>query len=117
MPSDAQTLTTDAACLDCIPADMRLPVLISIFARLAGMSTDAQTLTTNASCLQCIPVEMQMPVLIYLAQNIISAGSTVQVYQDYAPGTPPANPLLPAFSYPTGGGTTSQWDVASQTWV
>jgi len=41
---------------------------------------------------------------------------SVQIYQDHT-GSPPDDPTLPALSYPTGGGTLSQWDVDSQTWV
>lgn len=52
------------------------------------------------------------------AWAMISGGSPgTQVLQDYAPGTPPPNPTMPAVSFPTGGGTLSQWDVPSQTWV
>lgn len=39
-----------------------------------------------------------------------------QVYIDRAPA-PPDNPALPALNYSSGGSPTSQWDVASQTWV
>jgi hypothetical protein len=74
MPS-AQTLVTGANCLSCIPREMQLPVLISIFAELAGMSADAQTLVNNAKCLQCIDPKMQMPVLIYVASQITGGGT------------------------------------------
>lgn len=39
-----------------------------------------------------------------------------QVYSGRDP-LPPDDPTLPALSYPVGGGTVTQWDVASQTWV
>ena len=42
-------------------------------------------------------------------------GGTIQVFQD-ATGAPPTDATKPALSFPTGGGTISQWDVPSQTW-
>ena len=54
-------------------------------------------------------------------QKILQAGGSGgfgsgAVLQD-ATGGPPPQPTKPAISFPTGGGVTSQWDVASQTWV
>lgn len=46
----------------------------------------------------------------------VGGSGTQQVFQDLTAGTPD-DPTLPAVSFPTGGGTLSQWDVASQTWV
>jgi len=45
-----------------------------------------------------------------------SGSGTQQVYQDRNPAAPD-DPALPALSYPTGGGTVTEWDVASQTWI
>lgn len=46
-----------------------------------------------------------------------STGSGVQqVYSGRDP-LPPDDPTLPALSYPVGGGTVTQWDVGSQSWV
>ncbi len=40
---------------------------------------------------------------------------TTQVYIGKDP-TAPDDPTKAALSYPSGGGTMTQWDVASQTW-
>lgn len=43
------------------------------------------------------------------------AGSVAQqVFQDEPV---PTDPTKPAVSFPTGGGSLTQWDVASQSWV
>lgn len=126
-PADTSaSLTAGAACLDCIPKGMQMPVLISIFAQIAGMSADAATLVSDARCLQCIPHGMQMPVLIYLAQQIIAGGGgggmgvgLLQVGVNGWAGPPalPPDPTRPWLSYPSGGGGISEWDVPSQTWI
>lgn len=77
MPLDDQTLTDDATCISqCIPQGMYWPVLIAIFARIAGMPVDTNALIAEANCIsQCIPVGMQLPVLIALASDISGGGS------------------------------------------
>lgn len=46
-----------------------------------------------------------------------SGGSgTQQIFEGRDPAAPD-DPTLPAISFPTGGGTTTQWSVASQAWV
>jgi len=75
MPStDAEI--SDARCIDqCLPLGFQLPVLISIFARLAGVSADPQSLINGALCIQqCVPQGMMMPVLISLAEQIVAGG-------------------------------------------
>ena len=57
----------------------------------------------------------------YLACQIATSGGgggggTIQVFQDHT-GSPPGDPTKPALSFPTGGGTISQWDVDSQSWL
>ncbi len=66
----------DAVCIEqCLPRGFYLPVLISIFARLANMSTDTNALIAGATCIECnIPPGMQLPVLISLAQQIVAGG-------------------------------------------
>jgi hypothetical protein len=62
---------------------MQLPVLIALFAQIAGMSTpiDTQALINSALCIQqCLPQGMWMPALISLAQQIQSAGPASAQY-------------------------------------
>ncbi len=70
MPAcDTNTLTQQAQCLNCVlPPGMQTPILISLLARIAGVSDDPQFLIEQSKCYQnCIPDGMKMPVLIYLA--------------------------------------------------
>lgn len=78
---DPSSLVAGAACLECgIPSGMQLPVLISLFCKIAGMNCDPATLIANAACLECgIPPGMQMAVLNYLACQIANA-PTVQKF-------------------------------------
>ena len=76
----AQTSTADlieqARCLNsCLPAGYQVPVLISIFAKIAGVSADPNSLIADARCLNsCIPAGMQLSVLIDLANKILAGG-------------------------------------------
>lgn len=71
-------LLDEAKCIDCaIPDGMKLSVLISLFASIAGVSADPNTLMANAACIDCaIPPGMQMAVLISLAEDISGGGGT-----------------------------------------
>jgi hypothetical protein len=104
--STASTLVAQAGCLDCIPKNMQLPVLIYIFSQIAGMSANASTLVKNAACLNCIPPAMQLPVLISLAYQILVAGGgglvvaggiTFGHYGSNAPNFTPASGTGAAF--------------------
>jgi hypothetical protein len=74
MPTDIATLIDNAKCIEtCIPTGMQLPVLIALFAQIAGTSTDPATLVDNARCIEtCIPPGMQLPVIISLLDQIVS---------------------------------------------
>ncbi len=98
------SLISQAKCIQqCIPAGMQLPVLIAVFARLAGMSTNTNALIDAAKCIdQCIPPGMQMAVLIALANQILGGGSGSSLAQVFCgTGTPidgsanpnPGNPV------------------------
>lgn len=69
-------LLAEASCDSCtIPKGYQLPVLISLFAEIAGVPSDPQSLIARASCNFCtIPLGMQMPVLIDLANQILAGG-------------------------------------------
>ncbi len=72
MACDAATLVEQAKCIECaIPPGMMWPVLISLAAQIAGVSTDPATLAELAKCNECqIPPGRQLAVLISLACQI-----------------------------------------------
>jgi hypothetical protein len=75
--ANTNALIDQAKCIDqCIPKGMQLSVLISIFARLAGVPPDTQSLINAALCIdQCIPPGMQLAVLNGLANTLTTAGA------------------------------------------
>ncbi len=75
-PTD--TLIADAVCIDqCVPYGMRMAVLISLFAQIAGVPTNTDSLMAGARCIQdCIPSGMMLSVLISLADQIAQGGGT-----------------------------------------
>ncbi len=75
-PTD--TLINDARCVDsCVPYGMRMAVLISLFAHIAGVPTDTDSLINGAKCVQdCIPDGMKLSVLISLADQINQGGGS-----------------------------------------
>jgi hypothetical protein len=74
----------------------------------------AEAASTN--CFQCI--DDRWSAALYLLNQIVAGGSSgaQQVYIGRDPAAPD-DPTLPAISFPSGGGSITQWDVASQTWV
>ena len=73
MPAtDPTILESNAKCIaKCIPPGDQLPVLISLFAQIAGVSADPTALVAGAKCYsKCIAPGDQLPVLIYLADAI-----------------------------------------------
>lgn len=72
MACDAQSLATDAACIQtCIPEGMRMAVLIYLAAQVAGVDPTAQSLVNSATCIQtCVPPGMRLAVLVSLACQI-----------------------------------------------
>lgn len=78
---------------------------------------DPASLQSDAQCIvNCIPQGMMSAVKLSLLCQIAATGAGRQVYEGRDP-LPPNNPNLPAINYPLGGGTVTQWDVATQTWV
>jgi len=75
-PTDV--LIAEAACVQqCVPEGMQWPVLIALFAEIAGMAVDTKALIAGAECIQqCIPSGMQLAVLISLADQINQGGGT-----------------------------------------
>lgn len=81
------------------------------------VSADPAALANAARCYDCVGVTPGMIIELLVSLNSgAGPGGTNQVLQD-ATGAPPPDPLRAAISFPTGGGTISQWDVNSQAWV
>lgn len=70
--------------------------------------------TSGMACLQ------ERDILIAIAEGINQGGGggggTIQVYEDRDPAAPD-DPTKAAVSYPSGGGTLTQWDTVAQAWV
>jgi len=115
----AQEATTSANCYACIPLDMRMPVLISLFAQIAGMATQTpQQLVDAAACYSCIPWSMQFAVLINLAAQIASGGGGGGggfVCVDANPIAPPTGTC--EARYNRLNGTLWVWDNNLLLWV
>lgn len=75
MATDPTTLEAEAKCISkCIAPGDQLPVLISLFAQIAGVSLDPTALVAGAKCIsKCIAPGDQMPVLISLLAQILDA--------------------------------------------
>lgn len=86
------------------------------------MACDLET-TIEESCTSGIgkiqdPI-MLLKIIAYLMCEIADSGGgggAQEVYIGRDPA-PPDDPTKPALSFPSGGGTLTQWDVNSQTWV
>ena len=106
-------IVNDARCYaSCISKGMQMPVLISIFANISGMSTEVSDLVDGAKCYnQCIPEGMQLPVLIYLANEILISGGVgggAQVFS--GSGAPTLTPTVSSALYvDTDTGQIWQW--------
>jgi hypothetical protein len=78
MAADTNVLINDAKCIaECVPGgDMKLAILISLFAKIAGVSTDTNALIDGAKCIYaCVPgTDMKLSILISLASQAISGG-------------------------------------------
>jgi len=77
-------------------------------------------LMRDASCFTCLSPGIWQVLELQLLCNILAAGGggagSIQVYEGRDPALPD-DPTKAALSYPTGGGSLTQWDVPSQTWV
>jgi len=76
MSAATDGLMAPAVCIQqCIPEGFQLPVLITLFGQIAGVSMNTNALIASAVCIQqCVPKDMQLPVLIALAQQILNGG-------------------------------------------
>lgn len=74
---DAQSLVTQAACLDCgIPSGMQNPIIIYLLCQIAGIAPDPNALMAAASCLNCnIPDGIARFIIIQLLCQIAAGGA------------------------------------------
>jgi hypothetical protein len=123
MPSATDSLIANARCIgECVPQGFYLPILVSLYAQLNGMSTpiNTQTLISNALCVQqCVPPGMLLPVLISLVAGSSggpqAAGSVIG--GTGAPVNPPPNPALYwIYNDLSPAGEQWWWNPAAQTW-
>lgn len=112
--AEPQELLDGARTLESIPPGMQLPILISLFAQLAGVSADPQTLIDGAQCIACgIPPGMQVAVLISLLSQAVSGGGLAGVTCSAAsdPVDPPTGTC--GIFYRKDTGATWIWDGAA----
>jgi hypothetical protein len=101
----------------CIPEPMQVPVLIGLFAQIAGVPTDPNYLKGQAVC-GLLPQE-QLPVLIGLAQQIllaIQSQGQQKIPPDYIdyPGPPTVTP--PAIQHVVVDSVGQQWMYWNSEW-
>ncbi len=77
----------------------------------------AQDLLEAGKCFQCATKKELAIIQLQLLCEILDGGGGggTQVFDTYPAA--PTDPTKAALSYPSGGGTLYQWDVASQTWL
>jgi hypothetical protein len=121
---DTAALIEQSKCIEgCIPRGMLLPVLISVFAKLAGMPLDPKILIDGATCINaCIPAGLQIPVLILVASNIKGGGGgtgTCLVCQSGAPIIPSTCDCALSFDNDPASPTAGSfwfWVSSTATW-
>lgn len=97
----------------CKHPGMEMPILIALFAKLAGMTIDCPTLEANAAQYACLPRQTQLPALIWLANAIFTGGGIGGfVYGgDWGGNPPPFNPpSQSAAARDTNTGNLWWWD-------
>lgn len=120
MPSTDAAIS-DALCVEqCVPTGFVWPVLISLFAKIAGVSADPNTLIEGAKCIQsCVPAGFQVPILISLAQQIVAGGggggSGTCLSRSVGPPVVPSTCSV-AINIDDSG-NWSWWDSVSAKWI
>lgn len=77
MPCDAQSLVTEAQCLEeCLPEGFNGPIIIALLCRIANMTCDFQSLVGLGASLQDLPPGLQGPIMVALLCQIQINGST-----------------------------------------
>lgn len=104
----------------------QMGALISIFAKIAGITVNCSTLEVLAAEYNCLPPQAQLPALIYLATQILANGGgggggtgDVVLFSSGGLGTPPPfTPTINTTAYPgvttgamaTDTSTGQQWN-------
>ena len=91
---------------------MEMPILIALFAKIAGVTMDCPTLESLAAQYNCLPRQNQLPALIYLATQILAAVPPPD-YINYA-GPPTQNP--PAVQNIVVDVNGQQWQYFGNQW-
>lgn len=114
---DSTQLAENARCVfTCLPEGLQLPVLITLFAQIAGVNPDPTQLAENARCIAtCVPPGMLLPILVTLAAQIASGGQLLQ--GNGAPGAlVPADPTQMALYVDLQTGLMYTWNTTTQAW-
>lgn len=106
---------TGVSCL--INRDL-LVVIAQALAEQVDMSANE---LLQAACTSGIACLQERDILIAIAEGINQGGGgggggAVQVYENRDPA-PPDDTTKAALSFPTGGGTLTQWSIVDQAWV
>lgn len=106
-------------CFSCI--DDKLAALLYLLNQIriegGGDVMTVDEIAEASACFACLN-DRWAAGLYLLSQVVVNGGvGGAQVFIDYAPGTPPTDTAKAALSFPSGGGSLSQWDVGSQAWV
>ena len=120
---DPQPLLDDLKCNFCVipPGLIQYAILAALVDVANGdpVPSDPQELIDEARCLECtIPPGLVPYAMLSAISNISGGGGggAQEVYIGRDP-LPPDDPTKPALSFPSGGGTLTQWDVGSASWV
>lgn len=124
MSCDAQALADSINCLQAtiwpqLGEAVEIVLLCAILDGTPMSSCDPQYLIEQAKCIYAtIPPGAMQAVKLSLLCQIAGGGSSggTQVYIGRDP-LPPDDVTKAALNYPAGGGTLTQWDVGSATWV
>ena len=122
-----QSILSEAQCFVCtgemdLFQAIEIGILRNMLTELGAPMTQAE-INAASSCFLCYGMSLaEANILVLLnsvAANISGGGGGGGTIQDYIGRDPaaPDDPTKSALSYPSGGGSTSQWDVASQAWV
>jgi hypothetical protein len=115
----ATTLLEDA-CDTGISCLQDRDLLVAIAQALADSLGMTATELLQAACTSGISCLQERDLMIVIAQATNDGGGgvggAIEVYEGRDP-LPPDDPTKGALSYPTGGGTLTQWSVGAQAWV
>lgn len=96
-------------------------LLVVIAQALAEQVNMTASELLQAACTSGIACLQERDILVAIAEGINQGGGgggagAIEVYEGRDP-LPPDDPTKAALSYPSGGGTLTQWDTVAQAWV